>query len=176
MPNTDDFRALKMEFIDCDVSQFSTSRPTLTHTQPNPSFLRIRKTWDEYCHKVQRYNASDSQNQPQSALSASIETSHGLPTVPYALSASSSSDLEATIRKILAEPSQQAPHDENTASKRSMPDPECSRSEPTSQTHLVRQADRGSKTVRPHCGVNCPRRYQRPQPHRLFPRCGRQHH
>jgi hypothetical protein len=47
MPNTDDFRALKMEFIDCDVSQFSTFRPTLTLTQPNPSLLRIRKTWDE---------------------------------------------------------------------------------------------------------------------------------
>jgi hypothetical protein len=104
MPNTDDFRALKMEFIDCDVSQFSTSRPTLTHTQPNPSFLRIRKTWDEYCHKVQRYNASEPQNQPQSALSARMEPPNGLPTAPSALAASSTSlDLEATIRKILAE-------------------------------------------------------------------------
>ena len=65
MPNSDDFRALKMEFIDCDVSQFSTSRPTLTHFQPNPLFLRTRKTWDEYCHKVQRYSASEPQNQPQ---------------------------------------------------------------------------------------------------------------
>jgi hypothetical protein len=44
MPNTENFRALKMEFIDCDVSQFSTSRPSLTHTQPNPNALRIPKT------------------------------------------------------------------------------------------------------------------------------------
>ena len=39
MPNTDDFRALKMEFIDCDVPQFSTSQPTLTHSQPNPLYI-----------------------------------------------------------------------------------------------------------------------------------------
>ena len=32
---------------------------------PNPLFLRNRKTWDEYCHKVQRYSASEPQNQPQ---------------------------------------------------------------------------------------------------------------
>jgi hypothetical protein len=103
MPNTDDFRALKMEFIDCDVSQFSTFRPTLTLTQPNPSLLRIHKTWDEYCHKVQRYNASEPANQPQSALSARMEHPLALPSAPSALAASSSLDLEATIRKILAE-------------------------------------------------------------------------
>ena len=103
MPNSDDFRALKMEFIDCDVSQFSTSRPTLTHFQPNPLYLRTRKTWDEYCHKVQRYNASEPQNQPQSALSARMEAPFGLPSAPSALATSSSLDLEATIRKILAE-------------------------------------------------------------------------
>jgi hypothetical protein len=44
MPNSENFRALKMEFIDCDVSQFSTSRPSLTHPQPNPQHLRVRKT------------------------------------------------------------------------------------------------------------------------------------
>jgi hypothetical protein len=103
MPNTDDFRALKMEFIDCDVSQFSTSRPTLTHMHPNPLFLRNRKTWDEYCHKVQRYNASEPQNQPQSALSARMDASFTLPSAPSALAVSSTPDLETTIRKILAE-------------------------------------------------------------------------
>jgi hypothetical protein len=72
MPNSDDFRALKMEFIDCDVSQFSTSRPTLTQSQPNPLFLRLRKTWDEYCHKIQRYSASEPQNQPQSAEGSEV--------------------------------------------------------------------------------------------------------
>ena len=103
MPNSDDFRSLKMEFIDCDVSQFSTSRPTLTHSQPNPLFLRLRKTWDEYCHKVQRYSASEPQNQPQSALSARMDMITAVPTLPTVLAASSAPDLEATIRKILAE-------------------------------------------------------------------------
>jgi hypothetical protein len=70
MPNSENFRALKMEFIDCDVSQFSTSRPSLIHTQPNPQNLRVRKTWDEYCHQIQCFNASDHINQPKSALSA----------------------------------------------------------------------------------------------------------
>ena len=73
MPNTENFRAL-MEFIDCDDSQFSTSRPSLTHTQPNPHALRVRKTWDEYCHRIQRFNASDPMNQPKSALSAKMHT------------------------------------------------------------------------------------------------------
>ena len=118
MPNSDDFRALKMEFIDCDVSQFSTSRPTLTHCQPNPLFLRPRKTWDEYCHKVQRYNASEPQNQPQSALSARMEAPFVLPSAPSALAASSSLDLEATIRKILAESKPAITPKRNTASKR----------------------------------------------------------
>jgi hypothetical protein len=36
MPNSENFRALKMEFIDCDVSQFSTARPSLT-PRINPS-------------------------------------------------------------------------------------------------------------------------------------------
>ena len=36
MPNTENFRALKMEFIDCDVSQFSTSRPSLPHPAESP--------------------------------------------------------------------------------------------------------------------------------------------
>ena len=103
MPNTDDFRALKMEFIDCDVSQFSTFRPTLTHTQPNPLYLCNRKTWDEYYHKVQRYNASEPQNQPQSARSACMDAPLILPSAPSTLAASSAPDLEATIRKILAE-------------------------------------------------------------------------
>ena len=103
MPNSDDFRALKMEFIECDVSQFSTSRPTLTHFQPNPLFLRTRKTWDEYCHKVQRYCASEPQNQPQSALSAKMDMSITIPSAPTVLAASTPSDLEATIRKIISE-------------------------------------------------------------------------
>jgi hypothetical protein len=103
MPNTDDFRALKMEFIDCDVSQFATSRPTLTHMHPNPLFLRNRKTWDEYCHKVQRYTASEPPNPPQSALSARMDAPFTIPSAPSALAASSSPDLEATIRRILAE-------------------------------------------------------------------------
>ena len=74
MPNTENFRALKMEFIDCDVSQFSTARPSLTHTQPNPHALRVRKTWNDYCHRIQRFNASDPMNQPKSALSAKMHT------------------------------------------------------------------------------------------------------
>jgi hypothetical protein len=103
MPNTDDFRALKMEFIDCDVSQFSTSRPTLTQTQLNPLYLRNRKSWDEYCHKVQRYCASEPQNQPQSVLSARMDTTITLSSTPTALAASAPNDLEATIRNIIAE-------------------------------------------------------------------------
>jgi len=92
-----------MEFIDCDVSQFSTSRPTLTQTQPNPLYLRNRKSWDEYCHKVQRYCASEPQNQPQSVLSARMDTTITLSSTPTALAASAPNDLEATIRNIIAE-------------------------------------------------------------------------
>jgi hypothetical protein len=99
MPNTENFRALKMEFIDCDVSQFSTSRPSLTHTQPNPQHLRVRKTWDEYCHRIQRFNASDPLNQPKSALSAKMDT-----VSPKALAVSAES-MEAMIRRLLAEAS-----------------------------------------------------------------------
>ncbi len=40
--NSENFRALKMEFIDCDVSQFSTARPSLTHNQPNPQHLHLQ--------------------------------------------------------------------------------------------------------------------------------------
>jgi len=97
MPNFENFRALKMEFIDCDVSQFSTSRPSLTHTQPNPQHLRIRKTWDEYCHRIQRFNASDPLNQPKSALSAKMDT-----MVPKAL-AISAEPMEAMMRRLIAE-------------------------------------------------------------------------
>ncbi len=97
MPNTENFRALKMEFIDCDVSQFSTSRPSLTHTQPNPQHLRIRKSWDEYCHRIQRFNASDPLNQPKSAMSAKMDT-----MVPKAL-AISAEPMEAMMRRLIAE-------------------------------------------------------------------------
>ncbi len=47
MPNSDDLGALKMEFIECNVSQFSTSSPTLTRFQPNSLFHRTKKPWDE---------------------------------------------------------------------------------------------------------------------------------
>ena len=99
MPNTENFRALKMEFIDCDVSQFSTSRSSLTHTQPNPQHLRVRKTWNEYCHRIQRFNASDSMNQPKSALSAKMDT--GIPTEKVL--AATTEPMEAMVRRILAE-------------------------------------------------------------------------
>jgi hypothetical protein len=105
MPNTENFRALKMEFIDCDVSQFSTSRPSLTHTQPNPSHLRIRKTWDEYCHRIQRFNASDPMNQPKSALSAKmqIEEVKVLAAGEVKALAASEEPLEAMMRRIISE-------------------------------------------------------------------------
>ena len=99
MPNTENFRALKMEFIDCDVSQFSTSRPSLTHTQPNPQHLRVRKTWDEYCHRIQRFNASDPMNQPKSALSAKMDTG----TPAEKVLAATTEPMEAMVRRILAE-------------------------------------------------------------------------
>jgi len=150
MPNTDDFRALKMEFIDCDVSQFSTSRPTLTHTQPNPSFLRTRKTWDEYCHKVQRYNASEPQNQPQSALSARMEPPSSLPTLPSALAVSSSLDLEATIRKILSE------------SKPSGPSNQKYNQHPTDSFHQRQQARQAKTQLQPPHSQ--PPRYQTQPP------------
>ncbi len=86
MLNIKNFRALKMEFIDCDVSQFSTARPSLTHNQPNPHALRIRKTWNDYCHRIQRFNASDPQNQPKSAPSAKMNT-EGSTTEARALAA-----------------------------------------------------------------------------------------
>jgi hypothetical protein len=111
MPNTENFRALKMEFIDCDVSQFSTSRPSLTHTQPNPSHLRIRKTWDEYCHRIQRFNASDPMNQPKSALSAKmqIEEVKVLAAGEVKALAASEEPLEAMMRRIISEYKAQAP-------------------------------------------------------------------
>jgi hypothetical protein len=99
MPNTENFRALKMEFIDCDVSQFSTSRPSLIHTQPNPQHLRIRKTWDEYCHRIQRFNASDPLNQPKSALSAKMDT---VTPTEKALAATSE-PMETMMRRLIAE-------------------------------------------------------------------------
>jgi len=101
MPNSENFRALKMEFIDCDVSQFSTARPSLTHNQPNPHHLRVRKTWDEYCHRIQRFNASDPTNQPKSALSAKRQTADSMPEVK-ALAAAEES-LEAMMRRIISE-------------------------------------------------------------------------
>jgi hypothetical protein len=101
MPNSENFRALKMEFIDCDVSQFSTARPSLTHNQPNPQHLRIRKTWDEYCHRIQRFNASDPTNQPKSALSAKMHTSSSLPEVKAL--AAAEEPLEAMMRRIISE-------------------------------------------------------------------------
>jgi hypothetical protein len=103
MPNSENFRALKMEFIDCDVSQFSTSRPSLTHTQPNPNHLRVRKTWDEYCHRIQRFNASDPMNQPKSALSAKQDTEVTVPS--GAALAATSESMEAMMRRLLAEAS-----------------------------------------------------------------------
>ena len=101
MPNTENFRALKMEFIDCDVSQFSTSRPSLTHTQPNPQHLRVRKTWDEYCHRIQRFNASDPMNQPKSALSAKMHTEE--PKQAAKALAAAEEPLEAMMRRIISE-------------------------------------------------------------------------
>ena len=101
MPNTESFRALKMEFIDCDVSQFSTARPSLTHTQPNPHALRVRKTWNNYCHHIQRFNASDPQNQPKSALSAKMNT-EGSTTQASAL-AVEEEPLGAMMKRIIAE-------------------------------------------------------------------------
>ena len=101
MPNTENFRALKMEFIDCDVSKFSTSRPSLTHTQPNPQHLRIRKTWDEYCHRIQRFNASDPKNQPKFALSAKMLTD-GSPSEVKALAATEE-PFDAMMRRIISE-------------------------------------------------------------------------
>ena len=101
MPNTENFRALKMEFIDCDVSQFSTSRPSLTHTQPNPQHLRVRKTWDEYCHRIQRFNASDPMNQPKSALSAKMHTDG--PSSEVKAMAAAEEPLEAMMRRIISE-------------------------------------------------------------------------
>ena len=101
MPNSENFRALKMEFIDCDVSQFSTARPSLTHNQPNPQHLRIRKTWDEYCHRIQRFNASDPTNQPKSALSAKMHTSSLLPEAKAL--AAAEEPLEAMMRRIISE-------------------------------------------------------------------------
>jgi hypothetical protein len=101
MPNTENFRALKMEFIDYDVSQFSTARPSLTHTQPNPNALRIPKTWNDYCHRIQRFNASDPMNQPKSALSARMHTG-GIPTEVKALAAAEE-PLETMMRRIISE-------------------------------------------------------------------------
>ena len=101
MPNSENFRALKMEFIDCDVSQFSTARPSLTHNQPNPQHLRIRKTWDEYCHRIQRFNASDPMNQPKSALSAKIHTLG--PQSEIKALAAAEEPLEAMMRRIISE-------------------------------------------------------------------------
>jgi hypothetical protein len=117
MPNTENFRALKMEFIDCDVSQFSTSRPSLTLTQPNPQHLRVRKTWDEYCHRIQRFNASDPLNQPKSALSAKMHTDSPMPEVKAL--AVTEEPLEAMMRRIIAE-FKGTP----TESKRSYPQPD----------------------------------------------------
>jgi len=102
MPNSENFRALKMEFIDCDVSQFSTSRPSLTLTQPNPQHLRIRKTWDEYCHRIQRFNASDPTNQPKSALSAKVHNQDGPMAEAEALVAAVE-PLEVMMRRIISE-------------------------------------------------------------------------
>ena len=90
-----------MEFIDCDVSQFSTSRPSLTHTQPNPQHLRVRKTWDEYCHRIQRFNASDPLNQPKSALSAKMDTTSSLPSGKVLAAATES--MEDMMRRLIAE-------------------------------------------------------------------------
>jgi hypothetical protein len=101
MPNTENFRALKMEFIDCDASQFSTARPSLTHNQPNPHNLRVRKTWNDYCHRVQCFNASDPINQPKSALSAKMHT-EGPPMEVKALAAAEE-PLEAMMRRIISE-------------------------------------------------------------------------
>jgi len=101
IPNTENFRALKMEFIDCNVSQFSTSRPSLTHTQPNPQHLRVRKTWDEYCHRIQRFNASDPMNQPKSALSARLHTEG--PSSEVKAMAAAEEPLEVMMRRIISE-------------------------------------------------------------------------
>ena len=101
MPNSENFRALKMEFIDCDVSQFSTSRPSLIHNQPNPQHLRIRKTWDEYCHRIQRFNASDPTNQPKSALSAKMHTDGPTPEVKAL--AAAEEPLEVMMKRIISE-------------------------------------------------------------------------
>ena len=101
MPNTENFRALKMEFIDYDVSQFSTSRPSLTRTQPNPNALRVPKTWDDYCHRLQRFNASDPTNQPKSALSAKMHT-EGQTFAVKALAAAEE-PLETMMRRIITE-------------------------------------------------------------------------
>ena len=101
MPNTENFRALKMEFIDYDVSQFSTARSSLTHTQPNPNALRIPKSWNDYCHRIQRFNASDPSNQPKSALSARMHT--GGSTTEVKALAAAEEPLEAMMRRIISE-------------------------------------------------------------------------
>ena len=60
-------------------SQFSTARPSLTHNKHNPQHLRIHKTWDEFCHRIQHFNASDPMNQPKSALSAKMHIDEPVP-------------------------------------------------------------------------------------------------
>ena len=90
-----------MEFINCDVSQFSTSRPSLTHNQSNPQHLRVRKTWNDYCHRIQRFNASDPTNQPKSALSAKVHITGSMPEVKAL--AATEEPLEAMMRRIVSE-------------------------------------------------------------------------
>jgi hypothetical protein len=128
MPNSENFRALKMEFIDCDVSQFSTARPSLTHNQPNPHHLRARKTWDEYCHRIQRFNASDPTNQPKSALSAKVHTTGSMPDVK-ALTATEE-PLEAMMRRIISE------HNKYQETTRPQP------SQPSKYIRTIPQAER----------------------------------
>ncbi len=129
MPNSENFRALKMEFIDCDVSQFSTARPSLTHNQPNPQHLRIRKTWDEYCHRIQRFNASDPTNQPKSALSAKMHIAGAMPEVKAL--AAAEEPLEVMMRRIISEYKAKP-----TESKRANP------SQPNNPRRQIPQAER----------------------------------
>jgi hypothetical protein len=117
-----------MEFIDCDVSQFSTARPSLTHNQPNPHHLRVRKTWDEYCHRIQRFNASDPTNQPKSALSAKVHTTGSMPDVK-ALTATEE-PLEAMMRRIISE------HNKYPETTRPQP------SQPSKYIRTIPQAER----------------------------------
>jgi len=95
MPNSENFRALKMEFIDCDVSQFSTARPSLTHNQPNPQHLRSAR------HGTTTVTISSA------STPATPRTSPSLLSLPRCTSPDrclkSRHSLEAMMRRIISE-------------------------------------------------------------------------